>query len=144
MKSNSGYDRIKQAFLKTIVNLKTAVPIIIGVFMFISYFNPLLQKYYPSLFSGNLILDPLIGAIGGSIFFGMPITSYIAGGKLMENGVSMIAITAFIMAWTSVGVAMLPLEIEYMGKRFAISRNIMNFMLAIIIAILTAITLVLI
>ena len=59
------------------------------------------------------------------------------GGELLKQGVSLIAITAFILAWTTVGVFMLPLEAKFLGKRFAITRNIINFIFAIIIAVLT-------
>ncbi|MBT3312741.1 MAG: hypothetical protein HN379_12190, partial [Desulfobacteraceae bacterium] len=58
-----------------------------------------------------------------------------------EDGVSLLAVTAFIMAWTTVGLAMLPLEATFFGKRFAIIRNTINFFFAIIIAILTIYTL---
>ena len=75
--------------------------------------------------------------MAGSISFGIPITSYIVGGELLKEGVSLLAITAFILAWSTVGVAMLPLEISYLGKRFAIYRNIINFFFSIILAILT-------
>jgi hypothetical protein len=41
------------------------------------------------------------------------------------------------MTWTTVGVAMIPLEAKYLGKKFAIVRNIINFFFSIIITILT-------
>lgn len=54
---------------------------------------------------------------------------------------SLLAVTAFIMAWTTVGVAMLPLEATFLGKRFAVLRNVINFVFAILIAVLTVATL---
>ena len=109
--------------------------------MLINIINPIFQKYYPTLFTGNYFIDPLIGATIGSISFGMPITAYIAGGELINSGVSLLAVTAFILTWTTVGVTMLPLEIKFLGKKFAIIRNVANFVIAIIITILTIITL---
>ncbi len=97
--------------------------------------------FYLKLFTGNYIKDSFIGAVAGSISFGIPVTSYIVGGELLKEGVSLLAVTAFILTWSTVGIAMLPLEISYLGKRFAIVRNVINFVFAIIIAILTVLIL---
>lgn len=132
---------MKQAAIKTLNTFKISFPIIIGILMLISILNPLFQEYYPKIFTGNYFIDPLVGAIGGSIAFGIPITSYIAGGELLKEGVSLLAVVAFMMAWTNVGIAMLPIEIVSLGKRFAIIRNSMSFVASIIIAILTILTL---
>lgn len=126
---------------KTINNMKTAIPMIIGVLLLVNLLNPLFQKFYPKIFTGNYFLDPLLGALGGSVSFGIPLTSYVAGGELLAGGVSLLAVTAFILAWTTVGLVMLPLEIIYLGKRFAIWRNVVNFFFSIIVAILTIVTL---
>ena len=122
---------------KTYSTIKVAIVIMAGVLMFISFFNPFLEKYYPQIFTGNFLIDPIIGAIAGSIAFGIPITAYITGGELLKAGVSLLAVTAFILAWTTVGVAILPLEIKFLGKKFALWRNGVTFVLSIIIAILT-------
>lgn len=132
---------MKDALLKTIQIIKTSLPIIIGVLMLISLLNPLFQKYYPKIFTGNYIIDPFIGAVAGSISFGIPIVSYITGGELLKEGISLLAVTAFILSWSSVGIMMLPLEISNLGKRFAILRNVLNFTASILIAILTVLTL---
>ncbi len=51
------------------------------------------------------------------------------------------AVTAFILAWVSVGIVQLPMESALFGKKFAITRNIVSFVTAMIIAALTALTL---
>lgn len=110
---------------------------IVGILMLISLLNPIFQRYYPQLFTGNYFFDPLIGALAGSVAFGIPITSYIAGGELLKEGVSLLAVTSFILAWTTVGVAMLPIEIKFFGREFSFLRNGLNFVNSIIIAVLT-------
>jgi len=132
---------VKQSVVNTIQVFKTFMPVMIGLLLFINLLNTCFRDYYTDIFSGNPVLDPLIGTIAGSISFGIPVTSYIVGGELLEDGVSLLAVTAFIMAWTTVGFAMLPLEATFFGKRFAITRNVINFFFAIIIAILTIYTL---
>ena len=132
---------MKEALERTFKNIKTAIPIIIGIFMLISFLNPILKDFYNNIFTGNYFLDPLIGAMAGGISFGIPITSYVAGGELLKEGVSLLAVTAFILAWTTVGIVMLPLESSAFGKKFAILRNSLNFVSSIIISILTILTL---
>lgn len=128
---------MQKTFVKTLKTLTSSLPIMIGVLLLIGLLNSLFQENYAKFFSGNFLIDPLIGSILGSISFSIPLTSYIIGGELLESGVSLLAVTAFIMTWTTVGVAMVPLEAKYLGKKFAIVRNIINFFFSIIIAILT-------
>ncbi|MBU4216620.1 hypothetical protein L6270_00525 [Candidatus Parcubacteria bacterium] len=131
---------MKEALQKTVKNIKTALPIVVGVLMLFSLLNPLLEGLYLKIFTGDYFIDPLIGAIAGSISFGIPIASYVAGGELLRTGVSLLAVTAFILTWATVGMVMLPLEISIFGKRFAFVRNSLNFLSSIIIAILTVLT----
>ena len=126
-----------KAFLKTIKSYKQALPILFGMFFLISLFTPYIEVFYKSVFSGNYLIDPFIGSILGSISAGMPITAYVLGGELMEVGISLLAVTAFILTWTTVSLAFLPMESKYLGRRFAISRNAVNYFMAIIISILT-------
>ena len=141
MKSISKESTLRESFLKASQTLKTSLPIMIGILLLINLINIFAEDYYSKLFTGNLILDSLIGALAGSFSLGIPITSYIVGGELLKEGISLITITAFIMTWTTVGIAMLPLEIKFLGKEFALARNIINFIFAIIISILVILTL---
>ncbi len=131
----------KQAFSKSFASIKTSLPIMIGILLLVSLLGPFLEKNVSTIFTGNLFFDSLIGASVGSISFGIPITSFIVGGELMSQGVSLVAVTAFILAWSTVGLVMLPLEIVNLGRKFAIVRNLICFFFAIIIAILTVGTL---
>ena len=132
---------MKKAVFKTIQSFKISLPMMIGILLLINLINIFISDYYSKIFTGNFILDPLIGALAGSFSFGMPITSYIVGGELLKNGVSLIAITAFIVSWTTVGTMMIPLEATFLGKKFALVRNGLNFAFAIIISIITVLTL---
>jgi hypothetical protein len=130
----------KRAFGQTINNFKIAIPVMLGIFMLLSLISPFIKKHNTDIFTGNFILDPLMGALMGSASFGIPITSYITGGELLNSGINLMAVTAFMLAWTTVGVVMLPLEISTLGKKFAITRNVINFLFSIVIAILVVVT----
>ncbi len=64
-------------------------------------------------------------------------TSYIIGGELLKNGVSLVAVLAFIVSWVTVGTVQLPAESLMLGRKFALLRNGISLIMAIAIAVLT-------
>jgi len=94
-----------------------------------------------SFFSGDPLLDTVIGTFSGAIAVGQPVVSYILGGELLEGGVSMYAVTAFILAWVTLGIVQLPAEVEVLGPKFTIYRNILALFSTLIVSILTVQTL---
>jgi len=124
---------------KQFINL---LPILIGVVLLIGLFNEFVSKdFLASIFSGNMTLDTLWGACFGSIFAGNPINSYVIGGELLKYDVSLFAVTALIITWVTVGLVQLPAEITALGRRFALLRNGLSFILSIPIAIITVVIL---
>ena len=133
---------IKKSALQTLNSLKRSILILISVLLLISFMMSAIQKeFYGKIFTGNSLIDSLIGAIIGSISAGNPINSYIIGGELLNQGIGLIAVTAFILTWVTVGIVQLPAESLMLGKKFAIYRNILSFITAIIISILTVLIL---
>jgi len=114
------------------------LPIILGALLLVSLLNNIIPRsFYITLFKKNVLLDAVIGSVIGSISAGSPLTSYVLGGEFMKNGVGIGAVTAFLVAWVTVGVVQLPVEIMILGRRFAIARNSTAFIFAIAIGILT-------
>ncbi len=133
---------MKKALIKTLNGFKQFLPIFFGVLLLLSLaIHTIPKTFYTSIFSGNFFLDPLIGAIFGSISGGNPITAYVLSGELLAQKVSLLAVTSFILAWVTVGILQLPAESLMLGKKFAITRNIVSFFMAIVIATLTYFTL---
>ncbi len=133
---------LKQAGFKTLNGFKKFLPILIGMLLLVSLLiKAVPQTFYLNLFKGNFILDSFIGALFGSIAAGNPLTSYIISGELINQGISLIPVTAFIITWVTVGTIQLPAEIMILGKRFAIIRNLVSFTSAIFVASLTVLTL---
>jgi len=56
---------------------------------------------------------------------------------MLKQGVGLIAVTAFLVSWVTVGLIQFPAESTILGKKFAILRNISAFILSIIVAIIT-------
>ena len=118
----------------------TLLPILVGVVLLIGLFNTFVSKeFIAGIFSSNPVLDTLWGAFFGSILGGNPINSYVIGGELLKHGISLFAVTAFIITWVTVGLVHLPIESAALGKKFALVRAALCFILAIPIAIFTAI-----
>jgi len=129
--------QLKEAIRKAAKGLEHAIPMIIGILILISLFNTLVPvSSYRILFRGTL-LDPIVGALLGSVVAGNPVTSYIISGDLLKQGISMITVTAFMIAWVTVGVIQLPAEIQFLGKKFALVRNLSAFVLSLVVAFLT-------
>ena len=130
-----------ESFKRAAKSLWSSAPLIIGTILLVSLVTTLIPKsVYPQLFQGN-ILDYLIGSVVGSVMAGNPVTSYIIGGEFLDVGVSLGAVTAFLVAWTTVGVVQFPAEASLLGKRFAVFRNLASFFFAIAIAVLIVVIL---
>ena len=121
-------------FARTLPNI-LAVVFLSGLFI---EFVPI--KRLSDFFGGGLLTDGLIGAIIGSVSTGNPLISYALGGELLDHGMSLVAVTALIVSWVTVGSIQFPAEIQAFGFRFAIIRNCLSFLFAIAIAFLTIIT----
>lgn len=78
----------------------------------------------------------LISALLGSVLFMPAIIAFPLAGSLKSMGASPMAIAAFITTLTMIGFIFLPLEIKELGKRFALLRNGLSFVIAILIAII--------
>jgi len=123
---------------KSCRQLWMSLPILLGAMLLVSLVNSAVSKQTMiSLFGRIPFVDSLIGSGIGSILAGNPITSYVVGGELLAQGASLAAVTAFIVAWVTVGIVQLPAESMLLGKRFAITRNIVCFIFAIVAAYAT-------
>jgi uncharacterized membrane protein YraQ (UPF0718 family) len=126
------------AMARTLRAFMHMLPIVLGMLLLTS----LILAWLPStqvqtLFGRYATLDVLLGAVLGSVAMGHPLAGYILGGELLAGGVSLIAVTALIVSWVTVGVVQLPAEALLLGRRFAFIRNGLCFLSAIAIAYLT-------
>jgi uncharacterized membrane protein YraQ (UPF0718 family) len=124
------------AAMKTARNIKQVMPMLIGVMLLLSLvLTAVSRELLMSVFTGNAIIDPVIGALIGSIAAGNPVNSYVIGGELLQRGVSLLAVSAFVIAWVTVGIITLPAESAMLGRRFALTRNVISFVMAIVLSV---------
>jgi uncharacterized membrane protein YraQ (UPF0718 family) len=137
-KDKRGQKSIGNACVKACKSFSTSLPMLLGIILLMGLFQTFISsKMIAGVFSGEMVRDTFIGTLIGSISAGNPITSYIIGGELLNKGVSLFAVAAFIVAWVTVGIIQYPAEADILGKRFATLRNVLSFMLAILVAIAT-------
>ena len=77
----------------------------------------------------------LVGAVGALMHI-PALLSFPLAASLLESGASVTAVAAFITTLTMIGIATLPLEVKELGKKMALLRNGISFVIAIIIALI--------
>lgn len=129
---------VVDAIRKTVAQFGALLPVLLGVVLLVGLMGAFLTKQNVSIFfTGNPLSDTLRAALLGSVIAGNPINSYIVGGELLKMGVSLFAVTAFMLSWVTVGIIQLPAEMAALGKKFALARNAFAFVIVIPTAIAT-------
>ncbi len=129
-------NKVIGAAKKTFFSFLEMLPLLLSILLLVSLFITAVPKsLYAKIFTKNAALDSVIGAILGSVSAGQPVTSYIIGGELLKAGISLIAVTSFILSWVTVGLIQLPAECYYLGKKFCFLRNFLSFIFAIVISL---------
>jgi uncharacterized membrane protein YraQ (UPF0718 family) len=111
--------------------------ILVSIVLFL--ISPSVISRYLGPGSGALGLG--IAAAVGSITLIPGFISYPIAKGLITQGASYTVVATFMTTLMMVGVVTLPLEIRYFGKRVAITRNLLNFVAAIIIGLVVGLIL---
>lgn len=77
----------------------------------------------------------LVAALVGSVAAGPPPAAYPIAETLLKSGAWMAAVATFIVSWVLVGAASLPFEAKLFGWKFALLRNALSFVLAMLIGL---------
>jgi predicted Fe-Mo cluster-binding NifX family protein len=122
----------REALRKATRQFTGMLPVLIGLILIVGLLNGFLpRKLLLSAFSGNAFQDTMLGVLIGSMLAGNPINSYVMGETLLKMGVSLFGVTALMLAWVSVWVIQIPAEKSAMGMRFAVTRALTAFFIAI-------------
>lgn len=133
---------IKEAFYKALKGFTSMLPILFAIILLLGLFDTYItNEILISLFTSNSFIDTIIGTTMGAVLTGNPMISYILGGELTTAGVSLFAVTAFILSWVSLGIVQLPAEVEIFGLRFTFLRTLLTFIFIILISFSTVLTL---
>ena len=130
--------RILEALKKSVNQFRSMAPVLLGVILLTGLFQGVVsKKLILAVFQHHGLLDALAGTLLGSILASNPVNSYVIGETLLDMGVSLYVVTAFVFAWVNVGIVQLPVEIAALGRRYAVTRTTAAFLLCIPMAFLT-------
>lgn len=132
--ASSWSQRLLKSAGKTGCSLFTLLPVMLGALLLTGLIIPIIPGLFEEGFGRHPMIDALTGAGIGSIASGQAVVSYLLGGELLSSGISLVGVTALVVAWVTVGIIHLPVEAVMLGRRFAICRNILSFLFALIIA----------
>lgn len=111
---------------------------IIGILFLIglilTFIPPHTIKEY--LGGSNVFLSTIISALPGSITLIPAFVAFQLVGSIVDMGASIVLSVAFLTTLTMVGFVTFNLERREFGKKFAIARNSLSFVFAIVISIL--------
>jgi len=85
--------------------------------------------------SANTITSTVVAALVGSITLIPAFVAFPLVGSLVKVGASIVPAVAFLTTLTMVGMVTFPLEKKEFGMKFALTRNLLSFGFAIVIAL---------
>lgn len=127
-------EKTKLALKKAWKSFENILPSVLAVLLLIGFILTFLDAQTISLLLGtdSGITGMLIAAVVGCITLIPGFVAFPLAASLLEAGAGYAQIAVFISTLMMVGVATLPLEIKYFGKRTAVKRNILSLLCAII------------
>ena len=132
---------LKKAFIKALISFISITPMLIAVMGLVGLMQVYVTPDILSTFFGHgSLVDTLAGTLAGAISMGQGMISYVVAEGLMEQGVSHYALSAFILAWVTLGFVQLPAEASIFGVRFTFYRNVLTLLSTIIVAYATVLT----
>ena len=134
-------NNIKDAFNKSLKGFLSVFPMLLAILLLLGIFDVYITKdILLSFFISNNFIDTITGTLLGGVLTGNPMISYILGGELTDAGVSLYAVTAFILSWVTIGLVQLPAEVEIFGLRFTFYRTLFTFITTILVSLCTVST----
>jgi len=130
--------KTKQAVIIAVKSFFRILPVVLIIIILIGLLLGFVPQTQISKIFGKhagfrgVLLISLLGAI-----LHMPaLISFPLAASLLKSGASITSVTAFITTLTMIGTITLPLEIRELGKKIALLRNGISFIIAIIIALI--------
>ncbi len=114
------------------------LPMVLIIIVFIGLLLGFVPPSQISRFVGEQsgIGGVLLIGVAGALMYIPALLAFPLAASLLESGASVTAVAAFITTLTMVGIITLPLEIKELGKKMALLRNGISFVIAIIIALI--------
>jgi uncharacterized membrane protein YraQ (UPF0718 family) len=133
----------KESMKKSRGMMKNMLGDIIGIIFLIGLLLTFIppQTIKTVLGSENVVFSSVVAALIGSVTLIPAFVAFPLVGSFVDAGASIVPGVAFLTTLTMVGVVTFPLEKKEFGLKFALSRNVLSFSAAIVIAILMGVIL---
>ena len=133
-------EKTKQSLKVAIKSFIRVLPLVFIIIIFIGLLLGFVPQSQISRFVGEQagFRGVLVVALLGSVLHIPSLISFPLASSLLESGASITSVAVFITTLTMIGVVTLPLEIKVLGKKMALLRNGISFVIAIIIALIMA------
>lgn len=122
--------KMAKGMMKSMIGQIIAILLLIG--LIVTMIPPEKIQYY--LGKSNLFISTMISATVGSITLIPAFVAFPLVGSFINVGASIVPAVGFLTTLTMVGVVTFPLEKKEFGLKFAVARNILSFLFAVIIA----------
>lgn len=130
--------KTKQALNMALGMGKGMLGSILSIIFLIGLLLTILPPQEIALFIGkqSLLIATAASAAFGTITLVPAFIAFPLVGTLVKSGVSVVPAAAFLTTLTMVGIVTFPLEQREFGIKFALTRNVLSFIFAIIIAMI--------
>lgn len=129
--------KMAQGMMKNIIGEIIGIMLLIG--MILAFIPP--ETIRDIAGKSNVLISTIVSALFGSITLIPAFVAFPLVGSLVDAGVSIVPAVAFLTTLTMVGIVTFSLEKEEFGAKFALARNLMSFIFAIIISMLMGVVL---
>jgi uncharacterized membrane protein YraQ (UPF0718 family) len=123
--------KMSSGMMKNMIGEIIGILFLIGLIL--TFIPPDTIKHY--LGQSNILIATIVSALVGSITLIPAFVAFPLVGSLVRAGASIMPVVAFLTTLTMVGMVTFPLERREFGFKFALTRNLLSFGFAIIIAI---------
>ncbi|QEK11518.1 permease [Crassaminicella thermophila] len=123
--------KMARGMMKNMIGEILGILFLIGLIL--TFISPEVIK--STLGQSNATLATILSAVVGSVTLIPAFVAFPLVGSFVDVGASIVPAVAFLTTLTMVGVVTFPLEKEEFGVKFAITRNVLSFIFAIIIAL---------
>ncbi|MCX6063531.1 MAG: permease [Caldiserica bacterium] len=129
--------KTKKALISTGKIALNVLPVLFFIFILMGVINIYVTKHLvvELLGTGSGMWGILIGELVGAIALIEPAAVFPFSGSLLAKGASYGVIYAFASTAVLIGIATLPAELKFMGKKFTIVRNVLTFVLVFLIGL---------
>ncbi|WZL72367.1 permease [Clostridiaceae bacterium 35-E11] len=127
------FDSMKMArgMMKNMIGQILGILFLIGLIL--TFIPP--ETIKSILGKSNLLISTIVSALVGSITLIPAFVAFPLVGSFVDIGASIVPAVAFLTTLTMVGVVTFPLEKQEFGLKFAVTRNILSFIFAVMIAL---------